>query len=221
VANGWFKKLETIEVKEPVFGAAEAAAPPQMERNDRKSPPPLLVTLEQVYENATIKAPKIRYGIQKVTEMAGSPHLADMSPEFKRKALLMALTAADTDEGQVLNDLVIRQRALKEYEDSFQDRLDQYEAAQMEQNRIHQSELDKITSQFKARIQANVDEVERRQKEFRSWQDTKRQELQRFTETAALCVQQESPQPEKGEKAEDPEPVSNVTPILRAASASR
>ncbi len=103
----------------------------------------------------------------------------------------MALSAADTDERDVLNDLVIRQRALKEYEDSFLERVNQFEAAQLEQNRLQQAELDRITSQFRARIQGNLEEVETRHREFRAWQENKRQELDRFTEAAALCVPQE------------------------------
>jgi len=111
-----------------------------------------------------------------------------MSPEFKRKALLMALNAADSDEGEVLNDLVIRQRALKEYEDAFLNRVNQFEASQREQIRLRHEELDKITGEFNARIQSNLDEVELRHKEFRDWQEMKRQELHRFAEAAALCV---------------------------------
>jgi len=171
------------------------------------------VTFEQIYNGATVKPPKTAYGIQKVAEMANSPHLAGMSPEFKRKALLMALNAADTDEGEVLNDLVIRQRALKEYEDSFLERVNQFETAQLDRNRLQQAELDKITGQFKARMEANLDEVEKRHQEFRAWQETKRQELHRFTEAAALCVPQE--------RVDEEQAGSNVTPMLRPTGTFR
>lgn len=198
--NDWFRK---VEMKIP----APPVATVQADRNDRKAVPPKPETIEQIYAGATVKPPKTVYGIQKVAEMANSTHLEGMSPEFKRKALLMALNAAGTDEREVLNDLVIRQRALKEYEDSYLERLNQFEAAQTDQNRQQQAELDKITAQFRARIQANLDDVERRHKEFRAWQESKRQDLHRFTEAAALCVPQES--------AEELEVASNVTPMLR------
>jgi DNA anti-recombination protein RmuC len=207
----WFR---TVEMKAPMQVATDPA-----DRNDRKAVPPNPETLEEIYAGATVKPLKIAYGIQKVAEMASSTHLAGMSPDFKRRALLMALSAADTDEGEVLNDLVVRQRAIKEYEDSYLERLNQYEAAQLEQNRLHQAELDRITSQFKARIQANLDDVERRHREFRAGQETRRQEMHRFTETAALCVPQQSEKAEESEEAE--EAASNVMPILRAAGASR
>jgi len=207
----WFR---TVEMKAPTQVAADPA-----DRNDRKTVPPNPETLEEIYEGATVTPPKIVYGIQKVADMAGSTHLSGMSPDFKRRALLMALRAADTDEGEVLNDLVIRQRAIKEYEDSYLERLNQYEAAQLEQNRLHQAELDRITSQFKARIQANLDDVERRQREFRAGQEIRRQEMHRFTETAALCVPQQSAKAEESEEPE--EAASNVMPILRATGTSR
>lgn len=206
----WFR---TVEMKASVQVATD-----QADRNDRKTVPPTPETLEQIYEGAAVKPPKIAYGIQKVAEMANSTHLSGMPADFKRRALLMALNAADTDEGQVLNDLVIRQRAIKEYEDSFLDRLNQFEAAQLEQNRLQHAELDKITLQFMARIQSNLDDVERRHKEFRAWQENRRQELQRFTEAAALCVPQEG---SKAEESEEPEVQSNVTPMLRPTGTFR
>ena len=124
--------------------------------------------------------------------MGGSPHLAGMSTIFKRKALLMALDAAGTDVGEVLNDVVTRQRALKEYEESYLEKVTQFEASQMEQNRLQKAELDRITAQFKSRIDASLAEVDRWHQEFREWQKVKQQELQRLTDAAALCVPHES-----------------------------
>ncbi len=143
-----------------------------------------------------MKPPKLVYGIQKVAEMGNSAHLAGMSAPFKRKALLMALEAAGTDVGEVLNDVVARQRALKEYEESYLEKVNQFEAAQAEQTRLQQTELDKITAQFQARIDASRDEVERWHKEFREWAKTKQQEVQRLTDAIALCVPHESDEEE-------------------------
>ncbi len=198
---GWFKKLEKVPVETPA------------DRYERRFSPPVPLTFEQIYKSASVKPPRMAYGIQKVAEMANSPHLAGMSPEFKRKALLMALNAADTDEGEVLNDLVIRQRALKDYEDSYLDRVNQFEAGQLDQNRLQQAELDKITSQFRTRIQANLDEVAKRHKEFRDWQESKRQELHRFTDAANLSVPHEN--------VEEEEAANNVTTMLRPTGTFR
>ncbi len=163
------------------------------DKNTRKpAMPPAPPPFEEIYQSAAVKPPKLAYGIQKVAEMANSPHLAGMSPGFKRKALLMALEASGTDVGQVLNDMVTRQRALKEYEEFYLDKVNQFEAAQTEQNRLQKAELDRITSQFKARIDASLDEVEHWHDGFREWQKSKQLELQRLTEAAALCVPREA-----------------------------
>jgi len=194
--NGTVASTERNETLKRLLGPVQVGT----ERSNRKpanSPNP--PTFEQIYQAAAVKPPKLAYGIQKVAEMAGSAHLAGMLPEHKRKALLMALEASSTDVGEVLNDVVTRQRALKEYEEAFQERVNQFEAAQLEQNKVHQAELDKITSQFQARIQENLDEVERRHDEFREWQKSKQQELQRFTEAASLCVERERTEQEEEE----------------------
>jgi hypothetical protein len=232
--NSWFGKNDVTDL--PLSGSgksgngtyrltasngqhARTAAPLQTAANvaDGKpfastSPP----TFEEIYETAAVKPPKLVYGIRKVAEMSASTHLAGTSPGFRRKALLMALEAADTDVGQVLNDVVTRQRALMEYEEAWLEKVNEFEVAQTEQNRLQQVELDKITSQYKARMQAAIDEVARRREEFRAWQKTKQQEVQRFTEVVALCVPQESVDRDEGESD------GKVTAILhRTAGAYR
>jgi hypothetical protein len=168
------------------------------DKNNRKpvtspSPP----AFEQIYQTAAVKPPKLAYGIQKVAEMGNSSHLTGMSSGFKRKALLMALEATGTDVGEVLNDVVTRQRALKEYEEAYLEKVNQFEAAEAEQTRLQRTELEKITSQFQARIDASRDEVERWHKEFRDWQKSKQQELQRLTDAAALCVPHDTDEEEE------------------------
>ena len=224
--NKWFGKEE---IPEPaVNGSAErndqmkkllegSQTGPDGSGNGRKpSNPPTPLPFEQIYHTASVKPPKLTYGIQKVAEMGNSSHLAGMSTPFKRKALLMALEAAGTDVGQVLNDVVTRQRALKEYEESYQEKVNQFEAEQLEQNRLQKAELDRITAQFKARIDASLADVERWQKEFRDWQKLKQQELQRLTDAAALCVPRES------EEEEEEVPEGKVMAFTqRAGGASR
>jgi len=169
------------------------------DRGPRKSTPPSPPPFEQIYQSAAVKPPKLAYGIQKVAEMGNSAHLTGMSPVFKRKALLMALEASGTDVVEVLNDVVTRQRALKEYEEDYLEKVNQFEAAQTEQNRLQKAELDRTTSQFKARIDASLEEVERWHDGFREWQKTKQQELQRLTDAAALCVPHEAAEEEESD----------------------
>lgn len=190
--NGNLRSTDRNEQLKRLIEPRQSAAdwPDRSPRKPLTSPSP--PAFEQIYQMAAVKPPKLTYGIQKVSEMGGSPHLAGMSTIFKRKALLMALDAAGTDVGEVLNDVVTRQRALKEYEESYLEKVTQFEASQMEQNRLQKAELDRITAQFKSRIDASLAEVDRWHQEFREWQKVKQQELQRLTDAAALCVPHES-----------------------------
>jgi len=150
----------------------------------------LPATFQQVYESAAVKPLKTAVGILKVVDMVYSPHLNGMTPELKRGALMMALEAAGADFENLLQDAVARQRALNDCEGQLQDKLKQFEAAKEEENRQHQAELDRITSQYQARIKANLDEVARCQENFRTWQKRKQQESHRISEAAAFCVPQ-------------------------------
>ncbi|HEY1339143.1 MAG TPA: hypothetical protein VGF59_16640 [Bryobacteraceae bacterium] len=148
---------------------------------------------DHIYSSAAVRPPRLAYGILKVADMMSSTHLAGMSSESRRCALLMALDAAGAEIEDLLQDAVVRQRALNDYEEAQQEKLRQFEAAKVEENRAIQAELDRLTGQFMARIQANLDEVAREQDNFRAWQKRKQQEAQRITEAAAYCVPQGAP----------------------------
>lgn len=172
--------LEFMETIEETDHRAVRAAPAEAI--------PQTLTFEQIYLSGTVKPPQLRYGILKVVEMANSTHLAGMTPEAKRCALLMALEAAGAEIEDLLQDALVRQRALHDYEERQQERLSNFEAAKLDENRAIQAELDRITSQYMARIQANMDEVACQQDNFRDWQKRKQQECNRMTETAAFLV---------------------------------
>ena len=145
---------------------------------------------EQIYQTAAVKPPRLSYGILKVAEMMNSTHLSGMSPEARRCSLLMALEAAGAEIEDLLQDAVVRQRALNDYEEAQGTRLQGFEQNKLDENKKIQQELDRLTSQYMGRIQANLDEVAREQDNFHVWQRTKQQEAQRITEAAAYCVPQ-------------------------------
>lgn len=147
---------------------------------------------EQIYQTAAVKPPRLPYGILKVAEMMNSPHLDGMSPDARRCSLLMALEAAGAEIEDLLQDAVVRQRALNDYEDGQKNRLEAFEQSKIDENKKIQQELDRLTAQHMARIQSNLDEVAREQDNFRAWQKGKQQESQRITEAAAYCVPQGS-----------------------------
>jgi len=60
-------------------------------------------------------------------------------------------------------DAIVRQRLLNDYEEARQRDLQNFEAAIQEQNRAIQAEMERMTSQYMARMQSNLDEVARAQ----------------------------------------------------------
>jgi hypothetical protein len=149
-------------------------------------------SFEQVYQNAAVKPSRISYSILKVSDMVNSTHLAGMSPEAKRCALMMALDAAGSEVENLLQDAVVRQRALSDFEAVLQEKLQKFEGEKAEENRAIQAELDRLTKQYMSRIQSNLDEVAHEQDEFHAWQERKQREADRITEAATFCVPQGS-----------------------------
>ncbi len=150
--------------------------------------PPLLTDFEQIYHSGTSKPPRLSYGVLKVAEMLESSHLGGMTPETKRGALLMALEAGGAKIEDILQDAIVRQRLLTEYEEARQKDLQNFESSIQEQNRTLQAEMDRITGQYMSRMQGNLDEVARAQDNLRVWQKRKRHEAQRIADAAACCV---------------------------------
>jgi Skp family chaperone for outer membrane proteins len=177
----------STETHQAVSGSSnEAAVQPEA---SLAAPP----SFEQIYNNAAVRPPRIPYGILKIADMLASVHLTGMAPEAKRSALMMALEAAGVEVEDVLQDAVVRQRALNDYEEAYQKRLKDLETAKSEENVKIQAELDRMTAQYLSRIQANVDDVAREQDRFRAWQKRKQLEVDRITEAAAYCVPAGSP----------------------------
>ena len=205
----WFT-LPTLEEAAPPSGTthsgsadrAQAAATPAEEATPAPRVPalsnattsgiPKYGPFDQIYQAAAVKPPRLPYGILKVADMMNSAHLSGLSPDAKRCSLLMALEAAGAEIEDLLQDAVVRQRALNDYEEAQKSRLKNFEQAKTDDNTKIQGELDRLTNQYMARIQANLDEVAREQDSFRAWQKSKQQESQRITDAAAYCVPQGS-----------------------------
>jgi hypothetical protein len=204
----WFSLQEEVTPANGTFpnGSANHKAPvpePSTEVNsaqeERMRPqngtgaPPVnnkYLSFSQIYQGSTVKPPRLPDGILKVADMVSSPHLCGMSPDAKRCSLLMALDAAGVEIEELLQDAVVRQRALNDYEEAQRSRLRAFEAAKADENSKIQAELDRLTSQYMSRIQANLDDIAREQDTFDDWLKHKQEESQRIAEAAAFCVPQ-------------------------------
>ena len=153
-----------------------------------------LLGFDEIYRSAGIHGQRLGYSISKVIEMLQSEHIRSMAPETKRASLLMALEAAGVQLDEILQDASARQRALSSYEAIQRKHLEEYEALKAQDNCAIQAELDRVTEQYHARINANLDEVAHEKDRFRKWQAKKEQHAQRIAEAVALCVTQAGPQ---------------------------
>ncbi len=151
-----------------------------------------IVPFEEIYRNASFKQPKVAYDILKVAEMVNSQHVAGLSVEAKRCAVLMALDVAGVETEDLLQDAMARQRALNDYEEALQNALREFEVTKNRENAEIQAELDRLSARYMARIQGNVDEVARQQDAHRAWQREKQQESQCIAEAASFCAPQSS-----------------------------
>ena len=149
-----------------------------------------IMPFEEIYRNASFKQPKVAYDILKVAEMVNSQHVAGLSVEAKRCAVLMALDVAGVETEDLLQDAMARQRALNDYEEALQNALREFELTKNRENAEIQAELDRLSARYMARIQANVDEVARQQDAHRVWQREKQQESQCIAEAASFCTPQ-------------------------------
>jgi len=154
----------------------------------RTRPLDALRTFEEIYKAAPAQPPRMVYGILKVAEMLNSPHLAGMSHETKRCSVMMAIETAGIPVEDLLQDAMLRQRALNDYESAEEQHLKEFEGTIDRENSGLQAELERLTSQYMARIQRNIDEVAASQDRFRAWQKRKNQELQHISAAAAICV---------------------------------
>ncbi len=166
--------------------------PPEIRPTQEASTAPFS-SFEEIYRGAPVKSSKIAYTILKVSEMTANPYLAGMAAEAKRNSILMALEAAGVSVDDLLQDAMVRQRALNDYEETLQRRLKDFETRKLEENRQVQNELDRLTAEHIGRIQSNLDELARQQDLFRVWQKDKQQEARRISDAASICVPQNAP----------------------------
>ena len=147
-------------------------------------------SFEEIYRNAPLQGPRMAYNILKVAEMVNSPYLAGMSQESKRSSLLMALEAASVKVDDLLQDAMVRQRALNEYEAAQHKKLKDFENAKVKENSLIQTALDRASAEHLGRIQANLDEVSHQQDNLRLWSKRKQQDSEQIVEAAAFCATQ-------------------------------
>jgi hypothetical protein len=168
---------------------------PTFSDRDRMEAPPKPVTaklpsFDDIYRKSPCKSATTtaEYTILKVADMVNSDDLHGLSPAARHSALMMALKAAGVAVEDMLQDAVQRQRVLNENEDAQLQRLQEFEAAKQRENERLANEMETTCTQYRTRIAAGVEEMERERDAFRNWQERKVREQRRIAEAAAACV---------------------------------
>lgn len=170
---------------------AEKAAP-SLERPSHASFEFDLLPMEDIYRTAGIANSHRSYGITKVVKMLRSEHLNGLPGETRRAAVLMALDAAGVAVEDVLRDAKARQDALDSYEAQQRKQGEAEWARNDKENAQIVAELERLKTQYAARIGRNQDRATRQKAVFKTWLAQKQQEWQSIAEAVELCLKSTS-----------------------------
>jgi hypothetical protein len=189
-ANVTGRNGRAFELAEVPAEAAHASEPSGPSMPESGASGVKFVPFEDIYRNAPVNPSKVACDILKIAEMVNSPHLAGMSAGDKHSSLLMAIESFGFQPEDLLQDAMVRQRALNDYEEIQQKKLKDFEALKAKENNIIQAELERLSAVHLARMQVNMEELARQQDNFRLWKKRKQQESERIAEAAAFCAPQ-------------------------------
>jgi hypothetical protein len=168
-----------------------------------------LLSLEDIYRAAGVMNPRFGYSIIRVIEMLNSDHIRELSNDNKRASIMMALDAAGVSPDEVLQDAKLRQQALESYESGQQKQFEDYWARKTQENSQIQAEMDRVTAQYRERINQNLQDIALEKETLHTWQTMTHQESHRISEAVGLCL-----------KRPAPEPSSEPLPVLRSPTTS-
>jgi Asp-tRNA(Asn)/Glu-tRNA(Gln) amidotransferase A subunit family amidase len=146
------------------------------------------LSFEEIYEAAEIRPAPHGYSVLKVSEMLDNPHIKELPAEVKRSSVMVALDAAGVKVQEIVEDAVKRDKALDAFERLQQKQIEDLEAAKLEENRRLQTELDKLASEYKAKIQTNNDSLAQRKESFYAWRLEKQKLEQKISDTVSHFV---------------------------------
>jgi len=170
--------------------APVAAAPPPPPAKFEKAAAAAgaFATFDDIYKAAEITQPGHGYTILKVADMLNSEHIKQMPAEVKKGSILVALDAAGVKIQDVIQDAIRRDQALDAFERVRQKSVEDIEAKKLEENQKIQADLDKYVADQKARLQANLAEIDKQKESFSSWRIQKQLEEQRIADCVSYFV---------------------------------
>jgi hypothetical protein len=191
-------------VSETPDSSAEATPTPQA--SEREIPasefaaePPQAVSQSQVpadvddfgavYQEAGIELPLHGYGIDKVAEMLESKRLASLGREVKATAVMAALEAAQVPIREVIQDAVLRDKALDAFEAAKEREIAELRQASQGRMEALKAEMDAYLREKNAEIEQLKQAGERAAAAFTKLQERKRREEQRLHDIVSHFIE--------------------------------
>ena len=194
-AKKWYNAFITVDRPEPAAqsptdparGVAEIAASIEPEVQFT-SPVRNPNAFDQIYTAAEIASPPGGYTILKVAEMLQSDHIRTAPVEMRKNSILLALDAAGVPLKSVIEDAIRRDRALDTYERVQQQAFEDLAAKKTAENREIEAEIERLTNERRARIQANAEAVAKERARVDDWRLQKQKEEERIAEAVSYFV---------------------------------
>jgi hypothetical protein len=166
--------------------AFEDVAPPRVARSSSVA---ATDSFEAVYEEAGIQLPAHKYGVDKVSEMLAGKRLASLGREVKATAVLAALEAAQVPIRDVIQDAVLRDKALDDFEAAKEAEVQDLKAKSEARIAAIKDEIDTLLREKNAEIEGLKKAAEAAEQAFVDLQARKRKEEDRLHEVVAHFIE--------------------------------
>jgi len=177
---------EPLPEREIPPAAFEDVAPPRVARSTVAAS---VDSFEAVYDEAGIQLPAHKYGVDKVSEMLESKRLATLGREVKATAVLAALEAAQVPIRDVIQDAVMRDKALDEFEAAKEAEVKDLKAKSEARIAAIKDEIDALLREKNAEIEELKKAAEDAEQAFVELQARKRKEEDRLHEVVSHFIE--------------------------------
>jgi hypothetical protein len=164
-----------------------AAEPPQPV--SQSSVPADVYDFGAVYQESGIELPLHGYGIDKVAEMLESKRLATLGREVKATAVMAALEAAQVPIRDVIQDAVLRDKALDAFEAAKEREVGELRQASESRLEALKAEMDAYLRQKNAEIEELKKAGDAAVAAFAKLQERKRREEQRLHDVVSHFIE--------------------------------
>jgi hypothetical protein len=142
-----------------------------------------------VYEEAGIQVPPHGYGVEKAAEMLESKRLAPLAREVKATAVLAALEAAGAPIRDVIQDAVLRDKALDGFETAKEREVQDTRAKNEARIQELTAEMEGLLKKINAEIERLKQDTHASQQAFAELQVRKRREEERLRDVVAHFIE--------------------------------